>query len=63
MFGGYGVFKDGLMFGMVGSNTFKLKVDATNEQDYISKGMKPFQSNSRKRGMPYWEVPVDILED
>ncbi len=63
MFGGLGFFKDGLMFGMVGNNSFRLKVDSTNEQDYLSLGMKPFNSESKKKGMPYWEVPAEILED
>ncbi len=63
MFGGHGFFKDGLMFGMLGSGTFRLKVDESNEQDYIDKGMKPYYSDKKKKGMPYWEVPADILED
>ncbi len=63
MFGGYGFFKEGLMFGMVGNDSFRLKVDDTNKEDYIVKGMEPFQSASKKKGMPYWEVPQDILED
>ncbi|MEQ8520084.1 MAG: TfoX/Sxy family protein [Cytophagales bacterium] len=63
MFGGYGFFKDGLMFAMVGNDSFRLKVDHTNENDYIAKGMKPYYSDSKKKGMPYWEVPADVLED
>ncbi len=63
MFGGHGFFKDGLMFGMLGSGTFRLKVDESNEQDYIDKGMKPYYSDKKKKGMPYWEVPADVLED
>ncbi|GJM29329.1 MAG: hypothetical protein DHS20C17_19640 [Cyclobacteriaceae bacterium] len=62
MFGGLGFFKEGLMFGMVGNDSFRLKVDSTNEQDYISKGMTPYHSGSKKKGMPYWEVPADILD-
>jgi DNA transformation protein len=26
-------------------------------------GMKPYQSSSKKKGMPYWEVPVSVVED
>ena len=25
--------------------------------------MKPFYSEKKKKGMPYWEVPVEVLED
>jgi len=63
MFGGYGFFKDRLMFGMIGNDSFRLKVDATNEKDYISKGMKPYNSEQKKKSMPYWEVPADVLEN
>lgn len=63
MFGGAGLFKDGVMFGKVGGDTFRLKVDDTNKKDYEERGMKPFYSESKKKGMPYWEVPEDILSD
>jgi DNA transformation protein len=63
MFGGYGFFKDGRMFGMIGNDVFRLKVDDTNLADFEKKGMKPYQSDKKKKGMPYWEVPIDIIED
>lgn len=63
MFGGHGFFKAGVMFAMVGNDVFRLKVDSSNQQDYISKGMEPYHSNTKKKGMPYWEVPADVLED
>ena len=63
MFGGIGFFKEGIMFAMIGGGTFRMRVDEENQADYESKGMKPYQSNPKKKGMPYWEVPVDVLED
>ena len=63
MFGGVGIFKEGLMFGMIGGNSFRLKVDESNQKDYEEKGMKPFSSEKKKKGMPYWEVPPDVLEN
>ena len=63
MFGGVGFFKQGLMFAMIGGDTFKLKVDESNKMEFEAKGMKPHHSNSKKKGMPYWEVPVDVLEN
>lgn len=63
MFGGIGLFHQGLMFGKIGGETFRLKVDQHNQKDYEDKGMKPYYSEKKKKGMPYWEVPVDILED
>lgn len=63
MFGGIGLFHKGLMFGMIGGNTFKLKVDEHNKADYQARGMEPHQSATKKKGMPYWEVPQDAFED
>jgi DNA transformation protein len=63
MFGGVGIFKEGLMFAKIGGDTFRLKVDDTNKEDFVAKGMKPFFSEKKKKGMPYWEVPVEVIED
>jgi len=53
MFGGVGFFKEGLMFGKIGSDTFRLKVDQYNQKDYEDKGMKPYFNKKKKKGMPY----------
>lgn len=63
MFGGVGIFRDGKMFGMIGHDILRFKVDDTNKADYEAKGMKPLYNEKKKRGMPYWEVPPEILED
>lgn len=63
MFGGVGIFQKNLMFAKIGGHTLRFKVDATNQQQYIDKGMKPFYSEKKKKGMPYWEVPSEILEN
>lgn len=63
MFGGIGLFHQGLMFGKIGGDIFRLKVDEHNQKDYEEKGMKPFYSEKKKKGMPYWEVPIDVLEN
>jgi len=63
MFGGIGLFHEGVMFGMIGGNVLRFKVDSTNESDFTSRDMKPYRSTSKKKGMPYWEVPQEIIED
>ncbi len=63
MFGGVSFYKEGLIFGLLGHNTFHLKVDDHNRPDYEALGMKAFLSTEKKKGMPYYEVPVDVLED
>lgn len=63
MFGGVGFFKDGVMFGMLAQGVFRLKVHAGNQADFEKHGMKPYFSDAKKKGMPYWEVPEKILTD
>ena len=63
MFGGIGFFKEGKMFGMIANDVFKLKVNDSNKQDYIDHGMEPHHDPGKKKGMPYWEVPVEVVED
>ncbi|WP_235296532.1 TfoX/Sxy family protein [Portibacter marinus] len=63
MFGGVGFYHDGVMFGMIGNDTFRLKVDEVNQPDFEARGMEPFYAKNKKKGMPYWEVPADVLED
>lgn len=65
MFGGAGVFRDGLMFGLVVDETLYFKAGAENRDDFERMGMKPFtyQRNSKPASLGYFEVPADILED
>ncbi len=64
MFGGVGFFKQGKMFGMLKSDgTFLLKVDDSNRQDFIARGMSAFSSNKKGGSMPYYEVPADVIEN
>ena len=42
MFGGHGIFLDGIMFGLVFRDTFYLKVDKDSRENYKSRGLEPF---------------------
>jgi len=63
MFGSIGIFKDGVSFGGIMENVFRLKVDDTNREAYESRGMGPWQIPGKKMKMSYYEVPVEIMED
>ncbi len=66
MFGGYGVYLDGLIIGIIAFDTLYLKVDDQNRPDFEAAGASPF-SYDTKSGTntiaAYWEVPTDVLED
>ncbi len=65
MFGGYGVYLHGAMFGLVASDTLYLKADDHNRATFEAAGMSPFiyQGKNKPVAMSYYEVPPDALED
>ena len=64
MFGGIGIFLEGVMFAKVsGKGSLYFRVDDSNRRDYEQLGSKPFYASSKKKGMPYYEVPAQVLDD
>jgi DNA transformation protein len=63
MFGGIGLFRDGLMFGLIADDVFYLKVDDSNRGDYEREGMGPFRPWEKSIVMSYYQVPEEVLED
>ena len=66
MFGGYGIYLDGLMTGIVSHDALWLRADEGNRGDYEARGIKPFQpmgKNGPMGIMPYYPVPDDVFED
>ena len=57
MFGGFGIFHEGDMFGLITNSGLHFKVNETNLAAYQEAGSKQFKP------MPYYEVPADVLED
>ncbi len=66
MFGGGGVFLDGLMFGLVADGVLYFKADEESRQAFEDEGMKPF-SYEKKTGqttvMSYWQLPDRLLDE
>ena len=64
MFGGVGLYRRAVFFGLIARDTLYLKVDAGNLADYVGAGMKPFRPYpGRQSGtMRYYSVPLDVLE-
>ncbi len=66
MFGGVGVFHDGLMVALLASDTLYFKVDDDNRGDFEAAGSGPFQYQAKgaTRGLTsYYQVPPEVLED
>lgn len=70
MFGGAGVYLDGLMFAVLDNDRVYFKVDSQNEGRYVEAGMDLFVYDpSTGATMPYrevppraWETPEDLAE-
>ncbi|MCG8605677.1 TfoX/Sxy family protein [bacterium] len=64
MFGGYGVYHDGLMFGLVANNTFYIKTDEQNRSEFEALGLGPFEYDKKGKIMKiaYYEAPAEALE-
>lgn len=65
MFGGYGIFHEGLMFALVADDTLYLKADEESADCFESRGLARFQYNKAGRvvAMSYFEAPDEIYDD
>lgn len=65
MFGGYGIYHDDLMFGLVADDVLYLKADKESEEHFSSRGLERFEyiKNGKATQMSYFMVPEEIFED
>ncbi len=63
MFGGAGLYLDGLIFGLLDDDRTFFKADETNAVLFDAHGTDWFHPYGDERTMPYREVPVEVLED
>ena len=65
MFGGVGLYSEGLFFGLIDDDVLYLKVDDSNRSDYTARGMDAFRPFKDKPlySMTYFQVPADVLEE
>lgn len=64
MFGGYGLYRDGLMFALIAEDELYFKVDRDNMAEFETMHSHPFvyQSKARTVKMSYWCAPCACLE-
>ena len=65
MFGGAGLYREGVMFGLIsgGDETLYFKVSEETRAEYEALGSSPFQPFEEGPTMSYFEVPADVIED
>ncbi|MCK9282712.1 MAG: TfoX/Sxy family protein [Rhodocyclaceae bacterium] len=65
MFGGWGFFLDGLMFGLIIGDVLYFKADGESADDFAAQGLPPFtyERKGKKYALGYYQAPEDALED
>ena len=70
MFSGAGIFRDGLMFGLIVRDVIYLKADETSTGDFEREGCGPFtytrgktSAHPRQHALPYWRLPERLYDD
>jgi DNA transformation protein len=67
MFGGWGLYYGGMMFGLIAEGRLYLKTDEENRPAFEAAGGEPFVYDSGKGkppvAMSYWTPPTDASDD
>ena len=65
MFGGHGIYLEGLMFALVADSVLYLKSDEESKNEYKEKGLEAFTYNKKGKEykMSYYQAPEEALED
>jgi DNA transformation protein len=65
MFGGYGVYHNGRMFGLIADDVLYLKADDESIKSFKDKGLAQFEyvKNGKPTKMSYFMAPEEIFDD
>ena len=65
MFGGWGIYHEGLMFGLYFSGRLYLKTDTHNLQQFKLAGSEPFTYTQRGKPvqLSYWSAPESVFDE
>ncbi|HKC43502.1 MAG TPA: TfoX/Sxy family protein [Burkholderiales bacterium] len=64
MFGGYGLYCDGVMFALIADDVLYLKADEASRPDFERAHSVPFvyDAGGRRITMAYWRAPDEAME-
>ena len=65
MFGGHGIYQDGLMFALVTGDVLYFKTDEETRPGFVAAGSRPFSYGNKRRGLvatSYWQAPDDAMD-
>ncbi len=64
MFGGWGLYADGLFIALIAFDRLYLKADAQSRERYAAAGCEPFRydAGGKQQSLNYWTAPADALD-
>ncbi|HEY2134799.1 MAG TPA: TfoX/Sxy family protein [Xanthobacteraceae bacterium] len=66
MFGGFGIYADGMMFGLAHGGVIYLKADRQNTPAYETEAQAPFTyaaKGGKRVALSYWRLPDRLYDD
>lgn len=65
MFGGYGIYREGLMFALIADDQLYFKADGLSKERFIRQGLRPFTyvAKARAVSLGYYEAPPDVFDE
>jgi DNA transformation protein len=64
MFGGWGLYQDGVMFALISGEEAYFRADDETRQDYEALGLSRFKPRANKpMTMPYYPLPPELFDD
>ncbi|HEY7986134.1 MAG TPA: TfoX/Sxy family protein [Methylophilaceae bacterium] len=65
MFGGFGIYRDDLVFAIIVDDKLYFKVDADSVEEFKRLGQLPFtyEARGKRIAMSYYEAPAEVFED
>ena len=65
MFGGFGIYLDDVMFGLIAWDRLFFRTDEETKPRFAGAGSEPFVYDGKGKAieMPYWEAPAGSLAD
>jgi DNA transformation protein len=65
MFGGLGIFREGLMYALVADGVLYLKADAETKDAFEAEGCRQWVYDGKQRAvaMPYWRMPERLYDE
>jgi DNA transformation protein len=65
MFGGFGIYRDGLMFALIADEDLYFKANDWLADEFIARALPPFQFESKGKTMAlkYYRAPESVFEE